>query len=128
MVMAWYFDDERGETALSVLDWVREHGAVAPVLWPYEISNAFVMAERRKRTTERQTARDLERLSLLPIEIEDHRASPAILAGLARKHKLSSYDAAYLELALRRRLPLATGDDRLIVAARAAGIAVHKAH
>ncbi|MGO9268872.1 MAG: type II toxin-antitoxin system VapC family toxin [Terriglobia bacterium] len=99
---------------------------VVPVLWNHEVSNAVVMAERRGRLTADQVktlAGDLEELSDV-LEIDPLNVRPTALIETARRTNLTVYDAAYLELALRRRLPLATLDDQLREAARRAGVAL----
>jgi len=93
---------------------------VVPVLWNHEVSNAVVMAERRGRLTADQVktvADDLEELCDI-LEIDPLNVRPAALIETARRANLTVYDAAYLELAVRRRLPLATLDDQLREAAR----------
>lgn len=102
--------------------------AVAPALWPLEVANAVLMGERRQRSTEAQAAKWLGNLSSLPITVDDETAARAWsdVLRLARAHRLSAYDAAYLELALRRGLPLATLDDQLKAAAAAVGVAAYR--
>jgi predicted nucleic acid-binding protein len=104
-----------------VLESLKTAHAVTTALWPFEVTNAPLDAERRGRINAAQQAEFLERLRLLPIE---HR--PAAWLGqqilpLARAHRLTAYDAAYLELASREGLPLATLDGDLRKAAAAAG-------
>jgi predicted nucleic acid-binding protein len=88
------------------------------------VANALVVGERRKRATEAKVTTFLGLLKSLPIRIDDSTASQAWqeTISLARLHGLSVYDAAYLELALRLGLPLATLDGRLKAAADAAGV------
>jgi len=97
---------------------------VVPALWSYEVSNAIVMAERRRRLTADQVAplaADLEEF-LKVVEIDATRVLPSVLITTARRTNLTIYDAAYLELALRRHVPLATLDDKLREAARRDGL------
>src|SRR4051794_37201991 len=126
IVMAWSFEDECDEYADAVLDRLATAGAVAPALWPLEVANALLMGERRKRSTEAETIRWTGILASLPIVIDGetnvHAWSDTL--GLARGHDLTAYDAAYLELAIRRSLPLATIDGKLKTAARAVGVAL----
>ena len=99
---------------------------VVPALWNHEVSNAVVMAARRGRLTAEQVrtlADDLEELSDV-VEMDPLKVRPTALIETARRTNLTVYDAAYLELALRRRLPLATLDDQLREAARRAGLAL----
>jgi predicted nucleic acid-binding protein len=126
IVMAWSFEDETDEYADAVLDRLAKARAVVPALWPLEVSNALLMGERRKRSTEANTIAWTGILSALPIVIDDetnaHAWSDAL--NLARGHNLTAYDAGYLELAIRRGLPLATIDGKLKLAAKAVGVAI----
>lgn len=117
----WCLPDERSWPALTVLDRLEREGAVVPSLFWFEIWNVHVTNERRGRLTPDLTAQLMERLELMAIETEHVSRGPEVMA-LARSHGLTVYDAAYLELARRRALPLATLDRRLADAARAAGI------
>lgn len=97
---------------------------VVPVLWRHEVSNAVVMSERRGRLTAAQVktlTADLEEFSDR-VEVDPLVARVSVLIETARQASLTVYDAAYLELAARRRLPLATLDDKLREAARQAGL------
>ena len=100
--------------------------AVVPDIWAFELANIiFVACNRRKRITQRQIDEYLQRLRALPIRVEHSDLWANVsLESLARKWNLPAYDAAYLDLALRRRLPLATTDDDLRKAATAVGIHV----
>jgi predicted nucleic acid-binding protein len=96
---------------------------VVPTLWFYEVGNGLLMAYRRKRITFDQIDGFLTRLKVLPIDAAAQ--SPAELfelPALAQKHNLTNYDAAYLALAMRLNLPLATTDADLRRAAAAAGV------
>jgi predicted nucleic acid-binding protein len=97
-----------------------------PDIWAFELANIiFVACNRRKRITQRQIDEYLQRLRALPIRVEHSDLWANVsLESLARKWNLPAYDAAYLDLALRRRLPLATTDDDLRKAATAVGIHV----
>jgi predicted nucleic acid-binding protein len=124
LTMTWAFTNEATPFTARVLESLATTHAVTPALWPFEVTNALLDAERRGRINAAQQAEFLERLRLLPIHIE-HR--PAAWLGqqilpLARAHRLTAYDAAYLELAGREGLPLATNDEDLKAAARAAGV------
>jgi predicted nucleic acid-binding protein len=128
VTMAWFFRDETSEYAEAVEDALARAEAVVPAGWPLEVANTLVMGERRKRSTEAQAATWLNYLRALPIVIDDETAGRAWgeTLSLARAHKLSAYDAAYLELALRLGLPLASLDDDLKGAAAAVGIGEYK--
>ncbi len=125
VTLAWYFKDEANAYADAVAARFPGVQAVVPVIWPLEIANAILMGERRKRSTEAQAAKWLAFLGSLPIAVDDEtnvRAWTDVLS-VARAHRLSSYDAAYLELALRRGLGLASLDTNLKAAAKAKGVA-----
>ena len=115
--------DEDEPTAIRAIGRVIETGGVVPRIWWYELRNALLMNERRGRITAQQVADTLADSAALGIEIDDRHDEASIL-GLARQHGLSVYDAAYLEVASRRGLPLATLDQLLSTAAAANGIAV----
>ncbi len=122
--MTWCFNDEMTAATDALLDQLRITGAIAPVVWPLEVANALLVAERRRRITENEATRLAQLLQSLPITIDEDgiaRVLGAVLA-LAREHTLSSYDASYLELAMRQGLPLATQDTRLRAAATRAGV------
>jgi predicted nucleic acid-binding protein len=123
--MAWHFKDEADAYADAIAARFPGAQAMVPTIWPLEVANAVLTGERRKRSTEAQATRWLSYLASLPITIDDEsklRAWSDVLS-LARAHNLSAYDAAYLELALRRGLPLATLDNKLKAAATSIGIA-----
>ncbi|HVH77394.1 MAG TPA: type II toxin-antitoxin system VapC family toxin [Stellaceae bacterium] len=120
IVHAWAFD-ERHPTATRVRRLLDSDRAYAPSLWWFEVRNGLIMAERRGRLTEHETVRFLQDLSRLAIEMDPAPDESRALA-LARRHRLTVYDAAYLELAARERLPLATLDRALADAARAEGV------
>jgi predicted nucleic acid-binding protein len=124
IVMAWSFEDESDDYADAVLDRLASASAVVPALWPLEVANALLMGERRKRSTEAETIKWTGILAALPIIIDDETNAHAWsdTLGLARGHNLTAYDAAYLELAVRRSLPLATIDRKLETAAAAIGV------
>jgi predicted nucleic acid-binding protein len=120
VVMSWCFADEADAYADGVLDRLAQDEALVPSIWPLEIGNVLLVAERRKRLSEADSARFLALLAELPIVIEPEppqRMLREILA-LARELGLSTYDAAYLDLAMRLGLPLATNDAALRKAAK----------
>ena len=124
LALAWYFKDEADPYADAVAARLPTARAAVPLIWPLEVANAVLMGERRQRSTEAQAAQWLTYLGCLPIAVDDQTSDRAWgeVLSLARAHGLSAYDAAYLELALRRGLPLATLDDRLKAAASAVGV------
>src|SRR4051794_34453121 len=124
LTLAWYFADEANPYADAVALELATREAVVPSLWRLEVANALVIGERRKRSTEAQATNFLARLELLPIVIDDETDARAWgeTIRLARAHTLSAYDASYLEIAMRRGLPLASLDDQLKAAAVAIGV------
>ena len=115
VVMAWCFNDESDPYADSVLDRLTEFAAVVPSIWPLEVVNVLLVAERRKRISEADSVRFTALLSQLPIHVEYESQDRIMkdLLGLARTTNLSSYDASYLDLAMRKGVPLATSDKKL---------------
>ena len=126
VALTWCFEDEQTPASLALLEAVVEAGAVAPSLWPLEVLNALIMAERRQRVDAAQRQRLSGFLRDLPIALDDETAAQAWNATiqLAERHRLTVYDAAYLELAQRRDLPLASLDQELRAAAETAGVAL----
>jgi len=120
VVMAWCFEDESNQYADKVLDSLQDVRAIVPSIWPLEVGNVLVVAERKGRLKRSDCMEFLDLLYQLPIDIEQE--SPDRLMGeiylLARDTGLSTYDASYLDLAMRKGLPLATLDQALAQAAR----------
>ena len=124
VTLAWLFEDERSAAADAVLRQVTESGAVAPSLWRLEVANALQMAVRHRRIDAAFRDAALADLRALVVAIDpetDHQAWGTTL-HLAERYQLTLYDAAYLELAQRRGLPLATLDQELRAAGRALGV------
>jgi predicted nucleic acid-binding protein len=119
--LGWYFPDESTPTAEAARRHLAATGAIVSVLWWFEIRNALLVGERRARIDATQTMEILAQLDVLPIRMDQDRDSGSILA-LTRVHRLTFYEAAYLELALRAHVPLATLDQQLARAARAAQV------
>ena len=124
VVFAWHFADEQDDYADAVAAALPTTPAVVPSLWRLEVANTLVVGERRGRSTEAQAAALLADLSALDIRIdaETDRHAWTETLRLARAHGLTAYDAAYLELAVRLGLPLATLDGKLAAAAQAVGV------
>lgn len=124
VALAWCFEDEQTSGIMALLDRVTDAGAVAPQLWPIEALNGLLTAERRGRIDREVRQRLAGFLQELPIKIDDETASRSwtTTAHLAEQHRLTAYDATYLELAMRRGVPLATSDTALIAAAKVAGV------
>ncbi len=125
VAMAWFFEGEATPATDALLDRVNQGGQVVVAQhWPLEVGNTLLMGERRKRTSPADSAQFIGILSALAIETDKEtgaNANSATLA-LARSHGLTLYDSAYLELAIRRSLPLATLDKELRSAAKKVGI------
>ncbi|MBG0799034.1 type II toxin-antitoxin system VapC family toxin [Methylocystis sp. L43] len=115
--------DERQPRALAVVERLRSETALAPCLLFFQIRNVLLVSERRHRLALEDTEELLQIIARLPIAI-DFDCDERRLMPLARKHRLTAYDAAYLELALREGAALATLDAELERAARAEGVAI----
>jgi predicted nucleic acid-binding protein len=126
VALSWCFDDEASPATEAVLDRVRQEGGVVPCLWHLELANVLLRAERGGRDIPEGITARLEYVGRLPITTDGETAGRAWRESLAlaRAEGLTSYDAAYLELALRRGLPLATKDEALVAAAKRVGVAV----
>lgn len=123
MAASWAFKDESSTLAQGVLGRLTRDYAVVPTLWWFEMLNIVAMNERRGRLSAESSAEFLALLHDLDIEI-DQSPDQVVILSLAREHRLTAYDAAYLALALRERLPLATFDRELAKAAQQTGVAV----
>jgi predicted nucleic acid-binding protein len=126
ITLAWCFEEERTKAITDLLYRLGQTGALAPLLWPLEALNGLLMAERRRRVDARRRQRLGGFLRALPVILDTETAGQAWTATLrlAERHRLTMYDAAYLELAQRRKLPLATLDEDLVKAAKALGTTV----
>ena len=124
VAMSWCFEDEAAPYTESVLDRLAGEEARVQAVWPLEAANVLLAAERRRRLTEAQSRRFVELLSTLPIHVDETTPARAMdgILSLAREQRLSAYDAAYLELAMREGLPIATRDLPLTEAARRCGV------
>lgn len=128
LALQWFLEDEADrEYSLSVLASLSEKRALVPLLWFYEVGNGLVMAHRRGRVTHDQIGGFLTRLKGLPIEAAQETPFEIFeLPALAVSYHLTNYDAAYLGLAKKFGLPLATNDSDLRNAATPAGVALLK--
>ena len=124
VTMAWCFESEADAYSDAALAALENGEAVVPSLWVLEVANVLVDAERRRRIGHADTSRFLGLLAALPIAVVETTTLPELgrLLGLARRYRLTAYDATYLHLAVERRLPLATRDRALRAAARAASL------
>lgn len=129
VALSWCFPgDPTEDTPYSrrILAKLATDNAIVPEIWAFEIANIiFVACNKRRRITQKHVDEYLQRLRALPIRVEHYDLwSNVSLESLARKMNLPAYDAAYLDLASRRKLPLATADDDLRKAAAAQGLSV----
>ena len=113
--------DEPSARADAILEQVADIGGVAPALWWVEVRNVLVIAERKGRLTQEDTAAAVQAIDALGVRL-DHAPDSASLFRLARTHGLTAYDAMYLELSIRQQRPLATLDRTLTAAAQVEGI------
>lgn len=129
VTMSWCFPDEHDSYAQDVLKDLPGTAAAVPTLWPMEVANILLVGERRGRISQADSATFIGLLEGLPIRIDDETSEHAMKASLnlARAQGLSVYDATYLELALRRGLPIATLDAKLKLAASHLGVALYAA-
>jgi predicted nucleic acid-binding protein len=119
VAVAWCFEDECPPYADAVLERLSENAAMVPQVFLLEVANAFLIGERRRRHDQEGTRKALALIRSLPIMIEQDVGLDRLeeVLSLARDHRLTAYDAAYLELALRHSVPLATLDQNLAKAA-----------
>jgi predicted nucleic acid-binding protein len=115
VTLSWLLPDDRGTATDALADELERTTAVVPAIWPYEVANALLVAQRRTRIGDDDLLRVRRALAALPIEVEAVASDNVLSAvsDLGRRLEITSYDAAYVELAARRRLPLATLDARL---------------
>ena len=124
VTMTWCYEEEKTAYSDAVLDQLRGTEAHVPAIWPLEVSNALLVGERRNRISLVQTLRFLTLIETFPIRFDEngvHQALGPVLV-LGREHNLTSYDASYLELAIRLGLPIASQDVRLREAATRVGV------
>lgn len=120
VVMAWCFDDEANAYSDGIQEMLIEHKALVPAVWPLEVTNVLLVAERNKRISKAKSGHFIALLSQLPIEVESVEAKWVFheTLALARQYSLSSYGASYLELSIRKGLPIATQDKAILRAAK----------
>jgi predicted nucleic acid-binding protein len=122
-----FFDDEFSPYSAPIAEVMPQSQAVVPIIWPLEMANGFLTAFRRGRLPETKAPALIGALDRLRVDIDrgiapDFLTQATLTIGIA--HRLSAYDASYLELAMRRAIPIATQDERLLRAASAAGIEI----
>ena len=124
VTMAWHFEDESNSYADKVLGSLGISEALTPAVWTLEVSNVLLVGEKRGRTTSAKSRRFVALIRSLPIRVVDH--SPARVfddvLGLGRDRNLTSYDAAYLDLARRLEMPIASINRRITRAAKRLGV------
>lgn len=123
VALAWCLPDEEFDDAQTALEALRHGSATAPSIWIYEVVSGLRTAIRRGRIESSAVTEVLAMLKALPIEVVAYPVAESLL-DFAERFDLSVYDAAYLDLADVRGLPLATRDERLRSAALAAGVEV----
>ena len=129
VTLAWCFPDEASDYADGVLVALEGRAVIVPSVWALEITNAVLVAERRKRVKPKDVRRFVELLGGLTIIEDSQSVTDTVrhVLPLAREYNLSAYDAAYLDLAVRQGAPLATLDSALQKAGRSAGLKIFKA-
>ena len=123
--LSWFFPDERTSFTDTALDVAANEECWVPSLWRLEFSNALLVAERRRRLTRAERLQMLDEASRLSLRVDAQVHDLRQISSLASQHGLSTYDTAYLELAMRLASPLITLDKELATSAAAAGVAVH---
>jgi predicted nucleic acid-binding protein len=126
VTMAWCFPDEETPETRGLFVRMSANVAIVPAIWPLEVASVLLIGERRQRLTQAQTAQFLQLLRSFAITVDALSPMTTIhsVMTLSREHSLSSYDASYLELAIRHGLPLATLDQKLRAAAQAVGVSL----
>lgn len=128
VALSWCFPNDPSENtpySRAILQYVEEADIVVPEIWAFEIANGIFVAYKRKRITEADIYEYVQLLESLPIRVvRGEWLKNIALESLARKHNLAAYDVAYLDLTLRKKLPLATSDEALKKAALAEGVAL----
>ncbi len=124
VVCGWFLENQATLYSDAIAERLRDDRAVAPALWELEFSNVLRTACLRQRMTAEAAQRVIAQIVSLPIDVDRQPVPASELLALALRFGLSTYDAAYLELALRLQLPVATGDGPLRAAALAAGVGI----
>ncbi|HRO58690.1 MAG TPA: type II toxin-antitoxin system VapC family toxin [Burkholderiaceae bacterium] len=124
VVSGWYLENQASQYTEDIAKRLESDRAIVPVLWELEFANVLRTACVRRRMSAQSAQAVAARIASLPIEIDRQPVPPAELLALALRFDLSSYDASYLALALRRQLPVATCDEDLRSAALASGVGI----
>jgi len=125
IALSWFFPDEKTAFTEAVLDLVALEECWVPAVWRLEFPNALLVAERRRRLSREERHQVLDEAARLRLRVDAAVPELRAISDLAERHGLSTYDAAYLDLAARQGATLITLDKGLAAAATAAGIAVH---
>lgn len=127
-VLTWCFPDEKAQKAQEISDLISTGETISvPAFWRHELLNALLVGERRKRITPELIQAFIEELNMLAVKVDAQTTAATVFSvtySLCRKHRLTAYDAAYLELAIRENQALATVDDDLRQAALAENVTV----
>jgi len=125
IALSWFFPDEKTAFTEAALDLMALEDCWVPAVWRLEFPNALLVAERRKRLTREERRQVLDEAARLRLRVDATVPELRAISELAERHDLSTYDAAYLELAARQGATLLTLDKALAAAAAAASVAVH---
>ena len=126
IALAWCFDDEATDETTALLDRMERESAHVPSLWHIEVANVVAISGRKGRLSPARAAEFAALIDALPVLVDEETPGRALreILDLARHERLTAYDAAYLELAMRQGLPLATRDEELRRAAERVGVAM----
>lgn len=124
VVCGWFLENQATAYADAIIERLRDDRAAVPALWELEFTNVLRTACLRQRMTAEAAQRVIAQIVSLPIDVDRQPVPASEILGLALRFGLSNYDAAYLELALRLQLPIATGDGPLRAAALASGVGI----
>jgi predicted nucleic acid-binding protein len=124
LAMTWLFKEEATAETRKLLKRLESETAIVPAWWYLEVTNVIALSERKGRVTQTETQEFIEEIAKLDIEIDAESPERAFahILPFCRSYQLTSYDAMYLDLALRRQLPLGTLDEPLRKAAKKAGV------
>ena len=124
VVCGWFLDNQASAYSEAIATRLQDDRASVPAVWELEFTNVLRTACLRQRMNAQAAQAVIAQITSLPIDVDRHLVLPGELLALALRHGLSTYDAAYLDLALRMQLPLATSDEALRDAALACGVGV----
>jgi predicted nucleic acid-binding protein len=126
VVMAWCFDDESSRYTDAVLDSLKESAAYVPSIWPLEVANVLLVAQKRGRLSRAKSILFMNMLNALPIsmEIENRMRIFGEVFSLGSDLGITAYDASYLDLAMRKGIPIATLDTSLRKAAKKCSVPI----